>query len=166
MDVLQHEYDRRVGGEPSQHLLEHASPGGGVSDRPPVRSTQAGQIHPEAAQRGADRGVGQFPLGQRDALADQDLRPARLGLPLELVQQPALAHTGLPGHEHGLEAAGHHAVERLQQRAHLGVATDELRTGDSQRHAPILSHRELPRRIPGHGAHRLGRCRGTAGCCR
>jgi hypothetical protein len=44
-----------------------------------VRRTQLGQIHAELPQRSADRHEGQLALGQRDALAQQHPRPARLG---------------------------------------------------------------------------------------
>jgi hypothetical protein len=91
-------------------------------------------------------------------VAGSGARTARHCAPLELAQQPRLAHAGLAGDEDCARLATLGPLERSLERRHLIGAADEVRTGNPSCHMPIIAGR---RRLVGEKRHASRRRRAS-----
>jgi len=73
-----------------------------------------------------------------DAAAREDPRARGARALGGLLDEPRLAHAGLPAEEHGRGIAPHGSVERGRQRRQLGLPADEDRTHESASHRAHL----------------------------
>ena len=71
-------------------------------------------------------------------MTDQDPEPAGARLGVDLLHQRALAHPGLPGHEHERAAPDPRVLDRPTQVGPLLLAADERGLGRSDRAAGVV----------------------------
>jgi hypothetical protein len=140
---------RRADGESSRRrLLALPELGQQAGQQRPSRSDQLVQrrrLQPPAqtAQRLHYRYVGQRPLAELDAAAEQHLSAALADLAGELGDQAGLAHAGLTADAQRQRLAAAGVCVRRLETAQLSCATDEARGGDPPGHGEEYALRLL-----------------------
>jgi len=163
VQILDHEHERAVGGQPLDDADDELEQAGRpaltqrrgadravrVEVRQHLRQIGAGgpdegvellgrRVAHERAEHVGERAERQALAAHLDAAAREDPRARGARALGGLLDEPRLAHAGLPAEEHGRGIAPDGSVERGRQRRQLGLPADEDRTHESASHRAHL----------------------------
>ncbi len=142
VQVLQHEQQRgglgHVGQQPGDSFEEpqppvHVPHGVGPGTQQPLDHRMSGQgggeplVGGEHPQDLGERQIGQPDVPEIHAVPGDHRHSGVSGHPTGLVQQPGLAHPGVPGDQHGPGLAAAGTLQHTEEPGEFGVPSDNRR---------------------------------------